>query len=94
MKITGFIWLEDIVEKLAQKHGVQQQEIKEVFANLPHFRFAEKGHRLGENVYAALGQTDAGRYLIVFFVHKKDGRALPLSARNMTRAERRKYERK
>jgi uncharacterized DUF497 family protein len=94
LKITGFIWLEDIVEKLAQKHGVQQQEIKEVFANLPHFRFAEKGHRPGENVYAALGQTDAGRYLIVFFVHKKDGRALLLFARNMTRAERRKYERK
>lgn len=94
MKITGFIWLEDIVEKLAQKHGVQQQEIKEVFAKLPHFRFAEKGHRPGENVYAALGQTDAGRYLIVFFVHKKDGRALPLSARNMTHAERRRYEQK
>lgn len=92
MKITGFIWLGDIVEKMAQKHGVQQQEVKEVFANLPHFRFAEKGHRPGENVYAALGQTDAGRYLIVFFIHKKDGRALILSARNMTRAERRKYE--
>jgi len=92
LKITGFIWLGDIVEKMAQKHGVQQQEVKEVFANLPHFRFAEKGHRPGENVYAALGQTDAGRYLIVFFIHKKDGRALILSARNMTRAERRKYE--
>lgn len=94
MKITGFIWLEDIVEKLAQKHGVSQQEVKEVFANFPHFRFVEKGHRPGENVYAALGQTDAGRYLIIFFIYKKNKCALILSARDMTSAERRRYERK
>jgi len=92
LKITGLIWLEDIVEKLVQKHNVGQQEVREVFANLPHFRFVEKGHRPGENVYVALGQTDAGRYLAVFFVYKKDRRALILSARDMTRAERRRYE--
>jgi uncharacterized DUF497 family protein len=91
LKITGFMWLGDIVEKLAQKHGVQQEEIKEVFANIPHFHFVEKGHRPGENVYVALGQTDAGRYLTVFFVYKKGGRALILSARDMTKAERRRY---
>jgi len=55
LKIAGFIWLADIIDKMARKHGVQQQEVREVFANLPHFRFAEKGHRPGENVYAALG---------------------------------------
>jgi hypothetical protein len=42
-------------------------------------RFVEKGHRRGENVYAASGQTEAGRYLTVFFVHKQGGRALILS---------------
>ena len=94
MKILGFIWLEDVIEKLAQKHGVQQQEIREVFADLPQFRFVEKGHCPGENVYAALGRTDAGRYLTVFFVYKKDRRALILSARNMSHAERRRYEQK
>lgn len=94
MKITGFIWLENIVEKLAQKHRVQQQEVREVFTNQPYIRFVEKGHRPNENVYAALGRTDAGRYLIVFFVYKKDKRALILSARNMTSAEWRKYEQK
>jgi hypothetical protein len=35
----------------------------EVIENTPHFRFVEKGYREGENVYAALGRTDAGRYL-------------------------------
>ena len=94
MKITGLIWLEDIVEKLVQKHSVQQQEVREVFANRPHFHFVEKGHRPGENVYTALGLTDAGRYMTVFFVCKKDRRALILSARDMTRVERRKYEQK
>jgi len=94
LKITGFIWLEDIIEKLAHKHEVQQQEIREVFANRPHFSFVEKGHRPGENVYSALGQTEAERYLTVFFVHKKDRRALILSARDMKHAERRRYEQK
>jgi len=94
LKITGFIWLEDIVQKLLRKHAVDQVEVGEVFDAFPRFRFIEKGHRLGENVYAALGQTAAGRYLIIFFVHKKDGRALILSARDMTDSERRRYGRK
>ena len=54
----------------------------------------EKGHRPGEHVYSAVGQTDAGRYLIAFFVYKRNRRALVLSVRDMTRGERRKYERR
>ena len=92
LKITGFIWLEDIVEKLVQKYSVQQQEVREVFGHRPHFRFVERGHRSGEHAYAALGQTDAGRYLIVFFVYKNNKQALILSARDMTHAERKRYE--
>ncbi len=94
MKVVGFIWLGEIIEKLERKHDVKQYEVREVFANRPQFRRVEKGHRPGENIYAAGGQTVAGRYLIVFFVYKKDKRALILSARDMTRAERRQYERR
>lgn len=94
MKITGFIWLEDIVEKLWDKHNVAQEEVLEVFNSTPHFRFVEKGYREGEDVYTALGRTEAGRYLIVFFVYKQDRRALIVSARDMTQAERRRYERR
>ena len=43
---------------------------------------------------SAAGQTDAGRYLVVFFVYKADNTALVLSARDMDRRERRQYERK
>jgi uncharacterized protein len=92
LKIKRIIWLDEIIEKLIQKHNVSQNEVKEVLDRKPYFRLVEKGHREGENVYAAMGQTNSGRYLIVFFVYKKDGSALILSARDMTHAERRKYE--
>jgi hypothetical protein len=94
LKIKGFIWLEDIVQKLLWKHAVVQTEVAEIFVNAPRFRFVEKGHRSGENVYAAFGQTDGGRYLAIFFVYKKDGRALIVSAREMTDSERRRYAKK
>ena len=94
LKIKGLIWLDEVIDKLARKHNVSQNEVWEVLTGRPHIRFVEKGHRSGENVYAALGQTNSGRYIIIFFVHKKDGRAIILSARNMTPAERKKYEEK
>jgi len=94
VKIKALIWLEEIIEKLARKHNVSQEEVRHVLLNSRHFRFVEKGHRSGENVYSALGQTDAGRYLIVFFVQKKGRQALLLSARDMTDAERHRYEKK
>ena len=94
MNISGIIWLEDIVQKLIWKHSVQTEEVREVFINQPRFRFVEKGHRKDENVYTANGQTDSGRYLICFFVRKSDERALILSARDMTGAERKMYGRK
>jgi hypothetical protein len=92
--IIDFIWLPNIIEKLEVKHHVTQDEVEEVFFNQPRYRFVESGHRPGEDLYAASGQTDAGRYLIVFFIHKLDNSALILSARDMDKKERRRYERK
>lgn len=94
MKVSGFLWLDDIVQKLLWKHSVTQGEVAELFDNSPHFFFVEKGNRKGENVYAAFGQTDGGRYLIVFFVYKKNHQALILSARDITKAERKRHEKK
>jgi len=92
MKISGIIWLEAIVEKLEQKHSVFQQEVVELFALSPHYRFVEKGHQVNENLYAALGRTESGRYLIVFFVLKSNRKALVISARDITANERKRYE--
>jgi uncharacterized DUF497 family protein len=94
MRLAGLIWLEEVIEKLARRHAVGRDEVKQVFANLPRFRFVEKGHRRGDDVYSAMGRTGAGRYLIVFFVLKKDSRALILSARDMTDSERKRYGQK
>lgn len=94
MKIESLVWFDEIIEKLGRKHHVHQNEVREVLSNKSYFRFIEKGHRSGDNVYAAMGQADSGRYLIVFFVYKTDKRAIILSARDMTRAERRLYEKK
>lgn len=93
MRISGLIWLDEIEEKLDSKHNVSTSEVREALENAPQFRFVEKGHRTGENVYLALARSDVGRYLIIFFVYKLDRRALILSARDMTRTERRQYER-
>ena len=73
LKIKGLIWLDEIIDKLARKHQVSQIEVLEVLSNRPYFRFIEKGHRPGEDVYAAMGQTKGGRYLILFFIYKKNG---------------------
>ena len=94
MKIRGLIWLEHIVEKILWKHHVQHEEVREVLTSHARFFFVEKGHRPGEDVYVALGQTEAGRYLAVFFVYTDDRRALILPARDMTDSERKRYERK
>ena len=94
MYIDGFIWLPDFLDKIEIKHHVTQDEVEQVFFNRPRYRFVEKGHRRGEDVYSAGGQTDAGRYLIVFFIHKPVNTALILSARDMDRRERRLYGRK
>ena len=47
----------------------------------------EKGSRKGEDVYLALGQNDAGRYLTVLFIYKKPREALILSARDMAQTK-------
>ncbi len=94
MFIDDFIWLPDILDKLMVKHQVTQDEVEETFFNSARYRFVESGYRKGEDVYAAGGQTDAGRYLIVFFIYKSNNTALILSARDMDKKERRRYERK
>lgn len=72
MKIVGFIWLEEIVQKLIWKHSVDVTEVTELFSNEPRFHFVEKGARKGEDVYAAHGRSD-GRPLHGVLFHSKAG---------------------
>jgi len=85
----------EIIEKLARKHNVSEQEARQVLLNNPRIRFAENGYIEGENVYAAFGQTFGNRYLSVFFVYKPDNKtAIIISAREMSQKERKAYGRK
>ena len=91
---------EATAEKLAVKHGVDCEEAEEVLWSSRRIRFQEKGTRQGQDLYFAAGQTDAGRYLIVFFIFKPAtednpaAEAMIVSARAMTEKERKQYERK
>jgi hypothetical protein len=94
MRIEGVIWLRNVVDKLASKHHVETYEVEQTLNNKPKIRFMEKGERKGEDVYMALGQTNAGRYLAILFIYKKTKEALILSARDMAPKERRQYGKK
>ena len=95
MNIDSIICPENVREKLAVKHRLNAREAREVLLNRPRFRFAEKGHRSGEDVYVAWGQTFDGRYLAVFFIYKPASKsAIVISARDMATRERKAYGRK
>ncbi len=95
MNIEYILCPETIQAKLETKHRVAVPETREALLSHPRIRFAEKGHVEGEDVYAAFGQTFSGRNLAVFFVYKPSSRtAIIISARDMTRKERRTYGRR
>ncbi|MBP7960795.1 MAG: BrnT family toxin [Caldilineaceae bacterium] len=93
MRIHRIIWLPDIVEKIDRKHGVEPWEVEEVLSGWVTARKVARGRVRGEDVYLTLGRSLAGRYLSVFFILKTDGAALPISARDMDRKERKLYGR-
>lgn len=92
MRIYEIIWKDKFVDKLERKHDITTDEVEQVLFTNPHIRCAEKGKIKGEDLYVAYGQTEVGRYLVIFFVYKHNRAVLPISARNMTISERRYYE--
>jgi uncharacterized DUF497 family protein len=90
--IYEIIWKDQYVEKLADKHGLTTEEVEQVLFSNPLIRRQQKGKIRGEDLYVAYGQTDSGRYILVFFVRKQGAAAMPISARDMTPTERRYYE--
>jgi len=91
MQIWDVIWLEEIEDKIWREHHVSPIEVEEALISRPYVRFMEREHRPGEDLYAAFGQTLGGRYLTVFFIFKPPHTALIVTARDMTRRERRTY---
>lgn len=91
MVIREAVWREEVEEKIIRKHNVWPQEVEEALTSRPRIRFMERGNRPGEDLYAAFGQTEAGRYLVIYFLLKPQSQALVITAREMTPKEIRSY---
>ena len=87
---TGFEWDAGNATKNWTKHTVAQAECEQVFFNVPLVVAADAAHSAAEARYFALGQTDAGRRLLVVFT-LRGSQIRIISARPMSRREREVY---
>jgi uncharacterized DUF497 family protein len=90
--INRVIIRDKYADKIWRKHQVDEDEVLDVLLHRKTlFRKLEKGRVAGEDLFGAYGQTKAGRYLSIFFIHKFNRDAFVISARDMDRKERKRY---
>jgi uncharacterized protein len=87
MLISQLEWDDYRVEHVA-RHNVEPDEVWEVCEDPLHL-----AHREGHNRYRLYGQTAGGRYLFVVLEHSRGTVYKPITARDMTGAEKRGYRR-
>jgi len=92
-KLIFFEWDKGNIDKNLIKHNVTNREIEEVFENDPKFIFRDEKHSQEEERYGLYGKTKAERLLFVVFTITKD-KVRVISARDMSKKERRVYEEK
>ena len=93
LRITSFYWTRERIEHIA-RHRVRPEEVEEAAFDDPYrvVQRLKKAEALpGRMIYRLLGQTQTGRYLTIIFLPLGHGRACVVTAREMTRAERRYY---
>ena len=90
-QLVGFEWDAANQYKNERKHGVHWSEIEEGFFNQPLLLQADVRHSDQEPRCFVLGQTDAGRHLMIVFTVRAQ-RIRIISARPMSRKERAVYE--
>jgi hypothetical protein len=73
------------------KHGVSFDEAKTVFDDSLYVDFYDPGHSDDEERYLIVGESNQGRLLIVSYTERKDSIRV-ISAREVTRSERKAYE--
>src|SRR5437879_5934667 len=89
--LVGFEWDEGNVAKSWKKHQVSALECEQVFFNRPLVVAEDSPHSVRETRYYALGRTDTERRLFVVFTIRHNHIRV-ISARDMSRKERRTYE--
>ena len=88
---AGFEWDDGNSGKNWDRHAVGDFECEEVFFNQPILVRHDPTHSQREPRYYALGRTDQDRRLFVVFTVRRNLIRV-ISAREMTRRERRVYE--
>ena len=92
-QITRFQWDPDNARKSADKHGVSQSEAEQMFFNEPLLIVEDVSHRQPEVHFHALGIATSGRRLhITFTLREENSKIRVISARDMHRKERARYE--
>lgn len=90
-RCTGFEWDVGNADKNWETHEVARGEAESIFFNRPLIVASDLAHSQRERRYAALGRTDEGRLLTVVFTVRAT-LVRVISARDMSRRERRIYE--
>lgn len=88
----GFEWDAGNATKNLIRHRVEQREAEQFFFNRPVLVAPDHAHSSREARFAALGRTNEERLLTVVFTIRSM-RIRVISARDMSRRERRLYER-
>jgi uncharacterized DUF497 family protein len=88
---VGFQWDEGNSQKNWDKHRVTGSECEQVFFNQPLLVKDDISHSKTESRYYALGRTDANRQLFLVFT-VRENLIRVISARDMSRRERKVYE--
>ena len=84
-------WDDEKAESNLEKHGVSFEEAATVFDDPLYVDFYDPDHSVNEHRYLIMGQSTAGRLLIVAYTERDDVVRL-ISAREVTSAERKAYE--
>ena len=88
MPISEFLWPEDRIEHIAE-HGVTPEEFEEVCFGQS---LVLRARATGQNpVYYVLGETESGRHVFCVVIEFPGGRGYPVTARDMTSREKRRY---
>src|SRR5690349_1345743 len=91
LSYVGYEWDQEKAASNLKKHEVSFEEAATVFDDPLYIDFYDPDHSIEEHRYLIMGQSTAGRLLIVSYTEKDDVVRL-INAREVTSAERRAYE--
>lgn len=87
----NFEWNPNKAKKNIEKHGVSFDEAATVFSDPLSMTYDDPDHSYGERRYIIIGTSHLGKLLFVSHVEKNDIIRI-ISARQLTRKERKQYE--